>query len=102
MNFALPCVLMWGMEGMDPQTIIAVIALMTGLGYIFNLLLKPVKNNQARFEKSLDSLEAMQTRFEKKLDSLEVRQTHFEKRMDNLEAGQTSLEKKLDQLLARN
>ena len=27
------------MEGLDPQTIIAVIALMTGLGFIFNLLL---------------------------------------------------------------
>ncbi len=69
------------MEGLDPQTIIAVIALMTGLGFIFNLLLKPVKDNQGRFEKSLGNLEARQARFEKRLDSLE---------------------NKLDQLLARN
>ena len=34
-------------------TLIAFVAVMTGLGFIFNLLLKPVKDNQARMEKEL-------------------------------------------------
>ena len=37
-------------------TIVALIAVMTGLGFIFNLLLKPIKDNQARMENDIASL----------------------------------------------
>ena len=38
------------MEGLDGVTIIAVIALLTGLGIVFNMLLVPVKKDIAKLE----------------------------------------------------
>lgn len=37
--------------------VIAFMAVLTGLGFVFNLLLKPVKENQVRMEEQLDKLE---------------------------------------------
>ncbi len=68
------------MEGLDSQTIIAVVALFTGLGIIFKLLLNPVYIR-------LSNLEAGQAK-------LETGQAKLEKRMDGIE-------RKLDQLLAK-
>lgn len=38
------------------STVIALIAVMTGLGFIFNILLNPLKENQARLEAKVDQL----------------------------------------------
>ena len=51
------------MEGFDIQTVIAVIALLTGLGFIFRLLLSPIYDR-------LSKLEAGQAKLESKLDKL--------------------------------
>ncbi len=45
------------------QAVIAFVAVLTGLGLVFNLLLGPVKTGQVRLEKRMD-------RIEKKLDKL--------------------------------
>ncbi|MDE0119479.1 MAG: hypothetical protein OXM55_05675 [Bdellovibrionales bacterium] len=45
------------------KAIIAFVAVLTGLGLVFNLLLSPVKMGQVRLEKRMD-------RIEKKLDKL--------------------------------
>lgn len=37
-------------------SVIAFVAVMTGLGFAFNLLLKPVKENQTRMEKDINTL----------------------------------------------
>ena len=55
------------------STVIALIAVMTGLGFIFNILLNPLKENQARLEAKLDELYPLkknQARLEAKLDQL--------------------------------
>ena len=39
-------------------TIIAVMATLTGMGFVFNILLTPLKDNQARIEKRMDQFEA--------------------------------------------
>ena len=50
--------------------IIALVALFTGLALIFNWLLNPVKENQARMESRMDKLESRMDRIESKLDQL--------------------------------
>ena len=40
------------------QAVIAFVAVLTGLGFVFNLLLGPVKANQARLEKGLEKFKA--------------------------------------------
>ena len=40
------------------QAVIAFVAVLTGLGFVFNLLLGPVKANQARLEKELEKFKA--------------------------------------------
>ena len=60
-------------------TIIAFSAVIAVLSTVFYALLNPVKENQARLEKRMDSME---------------------KRMGGLEANQARMEIKLDQLIA--
>ena len=55
-------------ESLNPQTaqailvlcsvVIAICGLLTGLGFIFNMLLAPLKEKQAVFERRLDKIEA--------------------------------------------
>ena len=65
------------------QAIIAFVAVLTGLGIVFNLLLGPIKYNQANMENRIEHIE-------KRMDHIEKR---MEKRMDRIES-------KLDQLLS--
>ena len=44
---------------MDSGTVIAVIASLTGIGFIVQLLLAPVKANQARMEADIKELKAL-------------------------------------------
>ena len=44
---------------MDSGTVIAVIASLTGIGFIVQLLLAPVKANQARMEEEIKELKAL-------------------------------------------
>ena len=69
------------MEGLDPQTIIAIMTLMTGLGFLFNILLAPIKKN---------------------ISELEVRLTNVEVRLTKLENRFTVVEQKIDQLLSKS
>ena len=72
------------MEGFDTQTVIAVIALLTGLGFIFNTLLKPVKKDIAKMESDIATFKT-----EVKADIATVK------------ADIATLESKIDQLIAR-
>jgi len=76
------------------MTTVALMALMTGLGFIFNLLLLPIK-------KDISSLEGGQSKLEKGQVNLEKRQVNLEKGQLNLEKRLSMVESKLDQLLAR-
>ena len=58
------------MEGLDPQTIIAIMTLMTGLGFLFNILLAPIKKNISELEVRLTKLETRFISLEKKIDQL--------------------------------
>ena len=40
------------------QVILAFFAVLTGLGVIFNLLLRPLKENQAKLESKIDKLDS--------------------------------------------
>ena len=85
-------------ESLNPQTaqailvlcsvVIALCALLTGLGFIFNMLLAPVKEKQVVFEAKLGS-------FETELKEVKQNQARFEKRLGSIEA-------KLDLLLKAN
>ena len=68
-------------------TVIALIAVMTGLGFIFNILLTPVKENQNDLKNSQDDLKNSQ-------DDLKNNQNDFNKRL-------SVIEKKIDQILNR-
>ena len=68
------------------QAVIAFVAILTGLGFVFNLLLAPVKKDIANLETRMTNLEDGQAK-------LETGQVKLEKRMDNIEV-------KLDTLLA--
>jgi len=52
------------------QAVIAFVALLTGLGFVFNLLLLPLKKDIANIENSLDKFENRLYQLEKKLDQL--------------------------------
>ena len=52
------------------QAVIAFVAVLTGLGFVFNLILSPVKTSQANLEKRMDKLEAGQDELKAKLDQL--------------------------------
>ena len=71
-------------------TIIAVMAALTGMGFVFNILLKPLKENQARIEKRIDKLEARMDQFEARLDQLEARMGRLESKLDQLLAQKNS------------
>ena len=58
------------MEGFDTQTVIVVIALLTGMGFIFRLLLAPVYARLARLEEDVAGLKAGQARLEEMLKEL--------------------------------
>ncbi len=91
------------LRGLDPPTIIAVFAFVGGLGFVFNLLLDPVKAKQTDLEKGQIRLETEfqkgQTRLEAKQTDLEKGQTRLEAKQTDLEKGQTRLESKIDLLL---
>ena len=78
------------MEAFIPlfQAVIAFVAVLTGLGFVFNLLLVPVKKDIAKLEEGQAKLEAGQA----KLEAGQFK----------LESGLFKLESKLDQLLARS
>ncbi len=58
------------MKGFTPifQAIIAFVAVLTGLGIVFNLLLGPIKYNQANMENRIEHIEK---RMEKRMDRIE-------------------------------
>ena len=58
------------LEGLDPQTIIALCALVTALGFIFNMLLTPLKAKQTIFEAELKEVQKGLIRLENKIDLL--------------------------------
>ena len=67
--------------------LIALVALFTGMGWVFNWLLEPVKENQR-------DLKAEQKEIKSRMDRIESRMNGIESRMDGIES-------KLDQLIAR-
>ena len=82
------------MEGLHLiiSTVIALCALLAGLGLIFNALLDPVKQNQERFEGELKDIKAGQIKLENGQVKLEAR----------MEARIDKLEDKIDKLIAKN
>ena len=60
--------------------VIALVALFTGMGWIFNWLLEPVKENQRE---------------------LKAEQKELKSRMDGIETRMDRIESKLDQLIAK-
>ena len=63
------------MEGFDTQTVIAVIALLTGMGFIFRLLLVPVYARLSQLEARLDKMEARLDKMEEMLKELLAKQS---------------------------
>ncbi len=63
------------MEPFTPlfQAVIAFVAVLTGLGFIFNLLLLPVKKDIAKLEAGQSKLDAGLSKLEAKLDQLLAR-----------------------------
>ncbi len=55
------------------QAVIAFTAVMTGLGFIFNLLLTPVKKDLARMESNVSRLEGNMSRLEGNVSRLDSR-----------------------------
>ena len=66
------------------STIIAIFAFVGGLGFIFNLLLDPVKEKQVSFESELKELQIGQARLEKGQTRLEKGQARLEDKLDFL------------------
>ena len=60
------------MEAFTPlfQSVIAFVAVMTGLGFVFNLLLNPVKKDISNLRDGQDKLESGQVKLERKMDQL--------------------------------
>ncbi len=58
------------MSGLDPATIIAIMTLMTGLGFLFNLMLSPIKKTVNQLDTRLTRLEQKLTHLEQKIDQL--------------------------------
>lgn len=81
------------------QAVIAFCAVFTALGLMFNILLKPVKENMARLEKDLKNnlakLESNQARLESNQGRLENSQGRLENSQARLENNQAKLEKDL-------
>ena len=71
-------------------TIIAVMAALTGLGFVFNILLAPLKENQARIEKRMDQFEARMRQFEARMGQFESKLGQFESKLDQLLAQKNS------------
>lgn len=78
------------------QAVIAFCAVFTALGLMFNILLRPVKENMARLEKDMKEnmtrLENNQGRLEKDLKTTQ----------NSLEEFKTEVNTKLDRLLAKS
>lgn len=51
-------------------TVIALVAILTGLGFVFNILLTPLKENQVKFESRMGALESRMGALESKMDQL--------------------------------
>ena len=60
------------MEAFVPlfQAVIAFVAVLTGLGFVFNLLLSPVKRDISKLEVGQAKLEAGQAKLESKVDQI--------------------------------
>ena len=83
-----------GMEPFTPlfQAVIAFCAVFTALGLMFNILLKPVKENMARLEKDM----------KENLNKLESNQGRLEQDIKNTQTSLEEVNTKLDKLLARS
>ncbi len=66
---------------MDTETIIALCAIFTALGFMFNMLLKPVKENQARLESEQQSIKDMLITDREERNNLFI---HLESRTEKL------------------
>ncbi len=58
------------------QAVIAFVAVLTGLGIVFNLLLVPVKANQVNLDKRIDRIEAGQAKLSE--DMAELKQLFYD------------------------
>ena len=74
--------------------IIAFCAVFTSLGLMFNILLRPVKVNQAHMESKIQNVES-------RLQNLESRVQNLESDMKEVKVDIAEIKSKLDQLLAR-
>ena len=63
------------------QTVIALIALLTGIGFVVRLLLAPIKENQIRMEAELKSNQA---RMEEDIKSMKTRMVRMEGEIKDL------------------
>ena len=98
----------WGMEIFTPlfQAVIAFVAVMTGLGFVFSLILAPVKESQAQLKESQADLK--KSHAELKESHVELKEGHarLERRLDSLETDTKSqfreVNAKLDSLLAQS
>ena len=59
------------------QAVIAFVAILTGLGIVFNLLLAPVKANQVNLDKRIDRIEAGQAKLSSDIDSIKEGQAEL-------------------------
>ena len=73
---------------MDPQTITALCAVLASLGFIFNLLLRPVKN-------SLQDLKQSQTELKQSQTELKQNQTELKQSQKDLSDRMSAVEKEL-------
>ena len=69
------------------QAVIAFVAVLTGLGFVFNLLLVPLKENQGRLEKNQGRLEKSQARLEESQGRLEKNQGRLESDIQEVKMG---------------
>ncbi len=85
------------------QAVIAFCAVFTALGLMFNILLKPVKENMARLEKGMKE---NMNRLENNQIKLENNQARLEKDLKttraSLEEFKVEVNTKLDKLLAKS
>ena len=90
-----------GMKSLTPllQAIIAFCAVFTALGLMFNILLRPVKENQARMGKDMDHFKQELGHFKQDLYQLKVEMDQFKVEMDQFKV---EVNVKLDKLLSKN
>ncbi len=85
--------------------IIAFCSLLGGLGFVFNLLLGPIKvsldqmkDNMNHFQKDMDQMKDNLNNFKNDMNNFKNNMDHFKQDMDQVKGNQARMEQRMDKI----